>query len=927
MKKWSFLASWLRVWVCSLVLSQLEAQIFINELDTDSPTNGVFPGGTNDDGEFVELYNAGSEAASLDGMVLVFYNGSTDTVYGVKVDDGTTAGRTVTAIDLSGLNIAPQGFLVIGGPAIGVSAVRLKANQIQNGGSSASEADAVALMRGAVSDFPAGAALPMDLETRVIDALVYNKVANSNDTGLAPLQRRGEPQLNEANGNQAPVRSLARVPDGSSTFETKTPTAGASNVISEALSLELSALMISESALPTTTTLTITRSGPTTQAITVSLALDDPSEVSGPATVVLGVGASSQTIELTSVNDAWADGDQIVRLRATHPLYLPAEIVLTVNDDGDVDQLRINEIFATGIGDANGDTYNSATSDRARDRFVEIINLSPNPIDLSQHTLWDRDQTTPRHIFPVGTVLSAGRALVVFGGGPDEMEGIHSSFGQSWVQRATAGTLSLTTSATEEISLRRADGVEVAAHRFAAEGSSTDALTRDPDVTGEFTRHQRLASGLAFSPGRKNDNTLFANPITDTLAVSLSATSVSENAPAGAVELIIDRPAGAVGEMAIVLHQTRPNEARLRTLTAHMSPTENRVRVPIDVINDVRVDATQTVVFSATTAGYLTGRASLNVTDDGDQPLTALFINEIDCDQPSTDTAEFIELYDGGLGNRSLDGWVVAFFNGSDSRVVRSLDLTGYQTDALGFFVIGSAAVPEVDYVIETNSWLQNGPDAVAVYRTEASNLVVGTVASANGLVDALVYGTNDAPATDLLSVLTPQGEQANEGPDNNANALAQVPDATAAFQTTRFRSQAPTPGRSNNPALSAYQTWAATYPGLGAPTDDTDLDGLTNLLEYALGQDPLRTSTTTPLLVIKEPDGRINIRVVKGSAAGNDPQLQWKIQSSPDLSSNSWNEETGLTITNDATQFSIYVNPGTATRFYRLLVNLASGP
>ena len=41
-------------------------------------------------------------------------------------------------------------------------------------------------------------------------------------------------------------------------------------------------------------------------------------------------------------------------------------------------------------------------------------------------------------------------------------------------------------------------------------------------------------------------------------------------------------------------------------------------------------------------------------------------INEIDADTPGTDTMEFVELYDGGVGNVSLTGKTVVFFNGSN---------------------------------------------------------------------------------------------------------------------------------------------------------------------------------------------------------------------------------------------------------------------
>ena len=44
---------------------------------------------------------------------------------------------------------------------------------------------------------------------------------------------------------------------------------------------------------------------------------------------------------------------------------------------------------------------------------------------------------------------------------------------------------------------------------------------------------------------------------------------------------------------------------------------------------------------------------------------TTLLTNEVDADNPSIDTQEFVELYDGGAGHTAVDGLVVVFFNGA----------------------------------------------------------------------------------------------------------------------------------------------------------------------------------------------------------------------------------------------------------------------
>ena len=62
-------------------------------------------------------------------------------------------------------------------------------------------------------------------------------------------------------------------------------------------------------------------------------------------------------------------------------------------------------------------------------------------------------------------------------------------------------------------------------------------------------------------------------------------------------------------------------------------------------------------------------------------PATVI-INEVDADTPGTDTAEFVELYDGGVGNTPLDGLVVVLFDGGDAGTGRqsyaAFDLDGY---------------------------------------------------------------------------------------------------------------------------------------------------------------------------------------------------------------------------------------------------------
>ena len=70
---------------------------------------------------------------------------------------------------------------------------------------------------------------------------------------------------------------------------------------------------------------------------------------------------------------------------------------------------------------------------------------------------------------------------------------------------------------------------------------------------------------------------------------------------------------------------------------------------------------------------------------------TSIRINELDCDQAGTDAAEFVELY--GAPNASLDGLVMVFIQGATDASYAAYDLTGFSTDANGFFVMGNPGV------------------------------------------------------------------------------------------------------------------------------------------------------------------------------------------------------------------------------------------
>ncbi len=104
---------------------------------------------------------------------------------------------------------------------------------------------------------------------------------------------------------------------------------------------------------------------------------------------------------------------------------------------------------------------------------------------------------------------------------------------------------------------------------------------------------------------------------------------------------------------------------------------------------------------------------------DGAPPAPKLVINEIDYDQPGSDTGEFIELYNAGGADVSLGGYSVDLVNGSGGTVYNLIALPAVTLAAGDYFVVcaQSATTPNCDLDITPDSNLiQNGsPDAVAL--------------------------------------------------------------------------------------------------------------------------------------------------------------------------------------------------------------------
>lgn len=211
-------------------------------------------------------------------------------------------------------------------------------------------------------------------------------------------------------------------------------------------------------------------------------------------------------------------------------------------------------------------------------------------------------------------------------------------------------------------------------------------------------------------------------------------------------------------------------------------------------------------------------------------------INELDTDTPSTDDKEFIELKS-IAPNFALDGYVLVFFNGSETsstgnKSYFAIDLDGYSTDINGLILIGNDLVSPVPDKFWPTSTMQNGADAVGLYLGSASDFPDQTIATTTNLIDALAYDTSDPDATILMNLLG-LTIQINENEHSNAtsHSIQRKNDGTYEVKT-------PTPGANNDGS-------GVQFNGISITTSATTLNEGESFTVTFTTQNPVTSNLT----------------------------------------------------------------------------------
>jgi hypothetical protein len=339
------------LWLIVLISFSVQAQVVINELDSDTPSVN--------DKQFIELKST-IPNFSLDGFALVFFNGT-----------GSQANLSYYVIDLDGLTTDANGIIVIGNQLVSPVPNKIIGDSIIQIGP-----DGVGLYLGSASDFPN---LFPATTTNLIDALVYD--TNDPDATSLMTALGVTTQIDENANSAQTTQSIQRKNDGS--YEVKLPTPGANNdgtgFVFNGINIAISANQIDEGQ---NLTVTFTTQTPVTSNLNFTFTLNSGTinnpDFTGTTSVFIPAGSSSFVSVITFIDDALDEGDEIAIVKFGS---LPSNY----NRVNDAIECRIvdNDFTTALFGTPLNPTYGNVQSTAPTGYYDSIEGLSGNDLKLA----------------------------------------------------------------------------------------------------------------------------------------------------------------------------------------------------------------------------------------------------------------------------------------------------------------------------------------------------------------------------------------------------------------------------------------------------------------------------------------------------------------------------------------------------------------
>ncbi|MCH7225194.1 lamin tail domain-containing protein [Haloferula sp. A504] len=611
------------------------------------------------------------------------------------------------------------------------------------------------------------------------------------------------------------------------------------------------------------TTLSVFRDGPTTSAATVTLTSNDTGEATVPLTADFLVGEDTVDVTVTAVDDSIFDGPQTVTFTAAGVGFFDGTADLTVNDDfADNADLIINEIYPNNFDlDLNGDGIANGA-----DEFIELVNTSGSPLDISGWTI--SDESSLRHTFAPGTILGTDCAILVF----DELPPTTTGIDGTQAVAASTGSLSLNPADTLTIQDNTAAVVMTCSYDSPFAPTALDSVNLESDATpGPYTDHSFVvgSGGAQLSPGTKVDGSAFCTqPI---LTLSASPTSFTENTAGTASTGTVTATPAPTNDLIVTLTSGDTTEA-IVPATVTILANDPSATFPITAADDLEVDGDIVVTLAASATGYVGDTSTVTVQDDGDTVITPNLspgsIAFTGFNSDGGDNLAFVALQD-------IDAGQVIFFTddewdggavGAGGGFVDSNEGTIRWTSPIGGVPSGTIVLidePGSSATISTN---------IGVAAVEDSQVALST----SGDTLYAYQGSDFRTVTSFVALISSEGAPNLTGTGLTSGTTAVLlPDSTDGGVYSAGRSISPTfagylpligdvagnwtlasDGASLVPfdttaftlgTADPYDTWADSKgltPSNNGAEDDAENggsgDGIANVLEFILGGDPL---------------------------------------------------------------------------------------
>ena len=340
LKKLSLL---LTLFISNFVISQ----VYINELDADTPSS--------DNLEFLELKSV-TPNFSLDGYVLVFYNGFTS----------GTGSLSYNAIDLDGFSTDINGIFLLGNSLVSPSPTLVIPNAtIQNG------PDLVALYIGNATDYPLDTPATA---TNFVDALAYSNNATTGPTTLMSIFGLTS-FVNENQTSSATTKSIQR--NNNATYSVATPTPGANN---DGSGIVLNGISVASSVTELTEgesfVITFTSQNPVQNSnliinFTLSNGNFGVNDFSGNLTATIVVGETSASSTITIFDDITDEGDEELKISIQN---VPSAYSITNNDV--IVRVHDNDFVVQAWGTPLNPTYGIVSSTAPTNYYSSLNGLS-----------------------------------------------------------------------------------------------------------------------------------------------------------------------------------------------------------------------------------------------------------------------------------------------------------------------------------------------------------------------------------------------------------------------------------------------------------------------------------------------------------------------------------------------------------------------